>query len=72
MSDPAEPAPLRRAIRRLESYDWVVFTGANGVARFWHELEAGGLAVHVVARRYTVARPLQAIIQDYANLKEVE
>ncbi|MGD2215639.1 MAG: uroporphyrinogen-III synthase [Gemmatimonadales bacterium] len=42
ISDPADPEPLRRAIRRLDSYDWVVFTSANGVARFWHELEACG------------------------------
>jgi uroporphyrinogen III methyltransferase/synthase len=25
---------------RLEGYDWVVFTSANGVARFWRELAA--------------------------------
>ncbi len=42
ISDPAEPAPFREAVRQLDSYDWVVFTSANGVARFWHELEACG------------------------------
>ena len=35
-----DPEPLRRAIGRLEAYDWVVFTSANGVARFWQELVA--------------------------------
>lgn len=42
IADPEDPAPFREALRRLDSYDWVVFTSANGVARFWHELESGG------------------------------
>ncbi len=41
---PSEPAPLRRAVHNLGRFDWIVFTSANGVARFWHELEAAGAA----------------------------
>lgn len=37
-----EDASLRRAAEELSRYDWVVFTSANGVRRFWEELEAGG------------------------------
>jgi uroporphyrinogen III methyltransferase/synthase len=40
ISDPADPAPFLRAVRQLSTYDWVVFTSANGVARFWQQLEA--------------------------------
>ncbi len=55
ISGPAEAAPFRQAVRHVDSYDWVVFTSANGVARFWHELEsAAGAArlpdgIHVAA-----------------------
>lgn len=42
IADPGEPAPFRQAVRQLASYDWVVFTSANGVARFWQALETGG------------------------------
>ncbi|HUF52063.1 MAG TPA: uroporphyrinogen-III synthase [Longimicrobiales bacterium] len=33
VTGPADPAPLRRALERLASYDWIVFTSSNG-ARF--------------------------------------
>lgn len=55
IEDPTDPIPFRRAVARLESYEWIVFTSANGVARFWHawaeisgarELPAG---VHIAA-----------------------
>jgi uroporphyrinogen III methyltransferase/synthase len=42
ISDPGDPEPFRQAVGRLDSYDWVVFTSANGVARFWHELGTRG------------------------------
>jgi uroporphyrinogen III methyltransferase/synthase len=40
--DPPDPEGLRGAIATLDRYDWVVFTSANGVERFWRELEAEG------------------------------
>lgn len=40
IADPADPEPLRRAVENLEHYDWIVFTSANGVVRFWQELRA--------------------------------
>lgn len=36
---PADPEPLRRAIRRLDGYHWLLFTSANGVRFFFDELE---------------------------------
>lgn len=39
---PGEAAPLRRALERLEVYDWAVFTSVNGVRHVLEELEALG------------------------------
>jgi uroporphyrinogen III methyltransferase / synthase len=38
----ADPEPLRRAVREVGTYDWIVFTSVNGVERFWEELERAG------------------------------
>jgi uroporphyrinogen III methyltransferase/synthase len=43
IADVGDVGPLRRAIDRLDSYGWIIFTSRNGVARFWEELEAAGL-----------------------------
>jgi uroporphyrinogen III methyltransferase/synthase len=37
---PEDPAPLDAALARLDSYDWVVFTSANGVRFFLARLDA--------------------------------
>ncbi len=39
---PPEPARLREAVQRLESYDWVVFTSANGVDATLRALDEAG------------------------------
>ncbi|MCU1234087.1 MAG: uroporphyrinogen-III C-methyltransferase / uroporphyrinogen-III synthase [Candidatus Solibacter sp.] len=36
---PADPAPLRNAIANLDSYDWLIFTSANGVRFFVDHLD---------------------------------
>jgi len=35
---PDDPAPLRAALTRLESFDWVLFTSPNGVRTFFEAL----------------------------------
>lgn len=40
--DPSDSQPLRRAVADPGIYDWVIFTSANGVDRFWRELESMG------------------------------
>ena len=40
---PADAAPLRSAIRDLATFDWIVFTSANGVDWFWTALERESL-----------------------------
>ncbi|HEY1535755.1 MAG TPA: uroporphyrinogen-III C-methyltransferase [Polyangiaceae bacterium] len=41
--EPADPAPLARAIAELRSYEWVLFTSANGVLHFTSALSRAGL-----------------------------
>lgn len=40
--DPADPEPLRAAVREADRFDWIVFTSVNGVERFWRELRDQG------------------------------
>ncbi|MBV9948409.1 MAG: uroporphyrinogen-III synthase [Myxococcales bacterium] len=44
LGPPSDPAPLARALADLRAglYAWVAFTSANGVARTWEALTAGG------------------------------
>ena len=35
---PADPGPLREALERAEEFDWIVFTSARAVERFFDEL----------------------------------
>ena len=43
--DPLDFAPLDRAIKRLSTYDWAIFTSANGVKYFHKRLRALGLDI---------------------------
>jgi len=47
--EPADPLPLRRAIAALSSFEWVLFTSANGVTRFTHAMSAAGLDARAFA-----------------------
>jgi len=48
IADPPSYTALDAALRHLPSYDWVVWTSANGVARTFARLEALGLDFGVV------------------------
>ncbi|HZD41146.1 MAG TPA: uroporphyrinogen-III synthase, partial [Terriglobales bacterium] len=52
---PQDYGPLDRAIERLESYDWVVFTSVNGVRYFLARMEFSGREVSSFAGRKVVA-----------------
>ena len=43
--DPLDWGPLDRAIKRLDKYDWAIFTSANGVKYFHNRLRALGLDI---------------------------
>lgn len=40
--DPPDPEPLKRALSDLGRFDWILFTSANGVDRFFAALELAG------------------------------
>jgi uroporphyrinogen III methyltransferase/synthase len=45
----ADPAPLDAALDRVASYDWIVFTSANGVRLFFDRLASRGRDVRELA-----------------------
>jgi uroporphyrinogen III methyltransferase/synthase len=58
---PAEDPPaLDRALDRLASYDWLVFTSANGVARFFARLDETGRDARALHRSRIAAEGLLA------------
>jgi uroporphyrinogen III methyltransferase / synthase len=52
IEDPPDPSALAAAVTRLGSYDWVLFTSANGVDRAFAAMQRGG----VDARAFGSAR----------------
>lgn len=55
---PSDPGPLRRALRRVDEYDWIVFTSVNGVRRVREEL--GGEARRLRGLRAAAIGPATA------------
>ena len=47
--EPVDPAPLARALAELRSYEWVLFTSANGVLHFTRALTRAGLDARAFA-----------------------
>src|SRR5690606_23682457 len=47
---PPDRAPLDAAIARLGHYDWVLFTSANGVERFFEALASAGRDARALAQ----------------------
>jgi uroporphyrinogen III methyltransferase / synthase len=47
--EPDDPEPLRSAARAPGAFDWIVFTSANGVQRFWAALREAGLDTRSLA-----------------------
>ncbi|HXY69906.1 MAG TPA: uroporphyrinogen-III synthase [Gemmatimonadales bacterium] len=52
---PADPAPLVAAARELATFDWIVFTSANGVEAFFARLPEAGKDARDVGRRKVAA-----------------
>lgn len=53
--EPAEIGPLDDALRALDSFDWIVFTSANGVEAVFARLAAAGKDARDVGRRKVAA-----------------
>ena len=60
IADPPDPEPFRAAIRRLDSFDWVVLTSVNGVARFFDEVAAAGAGAALAGLRFAAVGPATA------------
>ena len=55
--EPDDGAPLRAALERLESFDWVLFTSPNGVRTFFEALREQGDARRLGRARLAVIGP---------------
>ncbi|MCA1730327.1 MAG: uroporphyrinogen-III synthase, partial [Actinobacteria bacterium] len=68
---PEDFGPLDRAIRDLDSVDWLVFTSVNGVEAFVERLKRHGLDLRAVPRRARVAAigPATALRVEEAGLQ---
>lgn len=61
---------LDAAIRRLESYDWVVFTSANGVESFWRRLTRQGKSARALQKlRIAAIGPVTAAVLKRHHLR---
>ncbi len=67
---PRDPRPLRRAIARLSTFQWVVFTSARAVAPFVSALRSEGRALHELppALRVAAVGPATARALESAGL----
>jgi len=52
---PADPAPLREAVRRAAAFEWIVFTSPNGVEAFFAAMKTEGLDARALAGRRVAA-----------------
>jgi len=66
---PKDPAPLDRAIAQLETYDWLIFTSANGVEGFLHRLDASGRDLRALKARLCAIGPGTRAALESLHLK---
>jgi uroporphyrinogen III methyltransferase / synthase len=66
---PRDPAPLMAAIAELASYDWVIFTSANGVFHFLSALDASPVDLRALRGRLCAVGPATASALADLHLK---
>ncbi len=66
---PVDPAPLDNAIANLESYDWLIFTSANGVRYFLHRLDRSTRDLRSLRARICAIGPATARAIENLHLK---
>ncbi len=66
---PADCAPLDRALAQLDTYDWIVFTSANGVRFFLDRLDAGPHDLRKLRARVCVIGPATRAAVEALHLK---
>jgi uroporphyrinogen-III synthase len=68
LDTPSDPAPARRAVRRLPTFDWVLFTSANGVRFFVARLHEAGTRPSTIRSRIAAIGPATADALSSAGL----
>jgi uroporphyrinogen III methyltransferase/synthase len=66
---PSDWKPLDNAIARLESFDWLIFTSANGVRFFTQRLDASSRDLRAVRARICAIGPATAAALAALHLK---
>jgi uroporphyrinogen III methyltransferase/synthase len=66
---PADPGPLRAALARLSSYDWLIFTSVNGVRSFIQHLDASGCDLRSLRARICAIGPATRAAVEALHLK---
>ncbi len=66
---PEDFSPLDQAIERLETYDWLLFTSQNGVARFTERLDRSSRDLRAVAGKIAAIGPATAAALGALHLK---
>jgi uroporphyrinogen III methyltransferase/synthase len=69
LHEPADPAPLDRAIAHLESYHWIIFTSVNGVGFFMNRLDASARDLRALRGRVCAIGPATRKAIEALHLK---
>jgi uroporphyrinogen III methyltransferase/synthase len=67
--EPADPAALNEAIARLDSYDWLIFTSANGVRYFVDALDRSASDLRSLKARICAIGPATKAAIESLHLK---
>ncbi len=65
----ADPGPLDRAIARLNSYDWLIFTSVNGVRCFVERLDRSAVDLRALKARICAIGPATRASVEALHLK---
>ncbi|HEY6342276.1 MAG TPA: uroporphyrinogen-III C-methyltransferase [Bryobacteraceae bacterium] len=66
---PEDPEPLDRAIARLKTYDWIIFTSVNGVKYFMERLDASQRDLRALSAKICVIGPATRAAVEALHLK---
>jgi len=67
--EPSDPQPLDDAIARLESYDWLIFTSANGVRHFVARLDQSSRDLRNLKARICAIGPATKAAVEALHIK---
>jgi uroporphyrinogen III methyltransferase/synthase len=65
----SDPGPLDRAIARLDTYDWLIFTSVNGVHAFLDRLDRSSKDLRALKARICTIGPATRVAVEALHLK---